>query len=47
MEKKEIYDIIVKMVKENLSWDGAVDQLYPICITLDKSESENTDSHVD
>ncbi|CAF1517252.1 unnamed protein product [Rotaria magnacalcarata] len=40
--KKQIYDIIVKMVKGNLSWDGAVDQLRPLCITLDTSESENT-----
>jgi len=29
------------MVKGNLSWDGAVDQLRPLCITLDTNKSEN------
>jgi len=42
--EKQTYDIVVKIVKEKLSLDNVVNQLRPICITLDKNESENIPS---
>jgi hypothetical protein len=34
-QKKEIYDVIVKMVNGCFTWEDAIEQIRPLCVTLD------------
>ena len=44
--KKEIYAIIVKIAEGNPDWESVVDQLRPLCISLDSNDDENVPNDI-